>query len=106
MKWSYHHQGENRYILRNEEDNCFQCLAIWARHANVVEFKAGECLIEADENICDIISPDLPLKTLARLGTVTDFGLTFFVVACGLFIISKTPWCCVLFASNGKQIDL
>ena len=95
MKWSYH-QGENRYILRNEEDNCFQCLAIWARHANVVEFKAGECLIEADENICDI-SPDLPLKTLARLGTVIDSDFTLFVYACSRFTIYKAILVCVIY---------
>lgn len=55
--------------MANERENCLQCLAIWERHENVLEFKAGDCRVNilARENICDI-SPDLPLHTLARLG--------------------------------------
>ncbi|XP_023333381.1 uncharacterized protein LOC111705149 isoform X2 [Eurytemora carolleeae] len=64
----HQHKGENKYILANERENCLQCLAIWERHENVLEFKAGDCRVNilARENICDI-SPDLPLHTLARL---------------------------------------
>lgn len=53
----------------NDEDDCMQCFAIWERHPNVLEFKAGNCVASdlVEENICDI-SPDLPLQTLARLG--------------------------------------
>ena len=62
-------QEANKYILANEKEKCLHCLAIWERHENVLEFKAGECRVNilAKENICDI-SPDLPLHTLARLG--------------------------------------
>lgn len=61
-----------------------QCLAIWERHANVLEFKAGECIGPeiSEDNICDI-SPDLPLKTLVRLGKI------FFIFFYKFFIIKS-----------------
>ena len=61
-------QGNNKYVLHRRRDQCYQCLAIWPRHDNVIEFKAGECTDteEADlETLCEI-SPDVTLNTLVR----------------------------------------
>jgi hypothetical protein len=57
----------NKFVLHRSRERCYQCVAIWPRHANVLEFKAGECQdSDSDlEALCDI-SPDAPLSTLVR----------------------------------------
>lgn len=60
-------QDNNKYIFYREQDQCFQCVAIWVRHQNALEFKSGECKdSDFTENLCDI-SPDVTLNTLVRL---------------------------------------
>jgi hypothetical protein len=64
---------ENKYVVEQPDQQCLQCLAIWERHPNVLEFKSGDCVegMEVEEvdmaSLC-AISPDSPLRTLARLG--------------------------------------
>ena len=58
----------NKFVLRRSRDNCFQCLAILLRHANALQFKAGECR-ETDtdlDSLCNIAS-DVTLNTMVRL---------------------------------------
>jgi len=63
----YRIHDNNKYIFYRPEDQCFQCVAIWVRHQNALEFKSGECKdSDFTENLCDI-SPDVTLNTLVRL---------------------------------------
>lgn len=63
----YRIQDNNKYIFYRPQDQCYQCVAIWARHQNALEFKSGECKdSDFTENLCDI-SPDVTLNTLVRL---------------------------------------
>ena len=58
---------DNKYVFYRAADNCFQCVAFWSRHENVLEFKSGECSVNDDpEHLCDI-SPDKTLNTLIRV---------------------------------------
>ena len=42
-------------------------MALWSRHSNVLEYKAGECGETEDmETLCDI-SPDTALNTMVRV---------------------------------------
>ena len=60
-------QDTNKYLFYRASDNCFQCVALWSRHTNVLEYKAGECgETEDTETICDI-SPDAALNTMVRV---------------------------------------
>ena len=62
------HRGDNKYVLHRSRDRCYQCVAIWPRHANALQFKAGDCNPnDSDlEQLCNI-SPDVTLNTLVRL---------------------------------------
>ena len=61
--------GHNKFVLHRAADQCYQCVAIWVRHTNALEFKSGECAdtAESPDSLCDI-SPDTTLNTLVRLG--------------------------------------
>ena len=60
-------QDTNKYLFYRASDNCFQCVALWSRHTNVLEYKAGECgETEDTEALCDI-SPDAALNTMVRV---------------------------------------
>ena len=60
-------QDTNKYLFYRASDNCFQCVALWSRHTNVLEYKAGECgETEDPEALCDI-SPDAALNTMVRV---------------------------------------
>ena len=60
-------QDTNKYLFYRGADNCFQCVALWSRHTNVLEYKAGECgETEDTESLCDI-SPDTALNTMVRV---------------------------------------
>ena len=62
------HHDDNKYVLHRSRDRCYQCVAIWPRHANALQFKAGDCNpSDSDlEELCNI-SPDVTLNTLVRL---------------------------------------
>ena len=63
----YNIHDDNKYIFFREENQCFQCVAIWERHQNALEFKSGACKdFDSTEDLCDI-SPDVTLNTLVRL---------------------------------------
>ena len=56
-----------KYIFHRESDNCYQCLAIFPRHDNALQFKSGDCRRSAgEEGLCDI-SPDTTFNTLVKI---------------------------------------
>ena len=65
---SCHAVLDSKYVLHSSRGRCYQCVAIWPRHDNALEFKSGECR-ESDSDLEDLcnISPDVTLNTLVRL---------------------------------------
>ena len=50
-------------------EKCFQCVQVWARHENVLQFKVGECVKKKNNNRhlrCNF-PENLPMETLLKL---------------------------------------
>ncbi|XP_076054172.1 uncharacterized protein LOC143032868 isoform X2 [Oratosquilla oratoria] len=69
------HRGEcvtlgkaNRYLVKETED-CFRCMVIIKRHANVIQYKESYCVAEKDlRNLCLAITSDAMLLSMFRVG--------------------------------------
>ena len=59
--------SSEKYIFHRQLDNCYQCVAIFQRDDNALQFKSGECRrSESEEGLCDI-SPDTTFITLVKI---------------------------------------
>jgi len=57
-----------QYTLYKRPDKCFQCLKVWERHENTLQYKLSDCVSKANfkEGDCDI-SEETPFETLLKL---------------------------------------
>ena len=73
-------------------EKCFQCLQVWQRHENALQFRIGACVKNIDQVVghrdcilsknviiklaCNF-PPDLPMETLLRLRDSVDVPCPF-----------------------------
>jgi hypothetical protein len=65
---------DERYLFYNRNEKCYRCLFVIQKHYNILQFRETHC----DENVkrldelCNYLSPDLPLITLIRENAMTE----------------------------------
>ncbi|ODN00490.1 hypothetical protein Ocin01_06191 [Orchesella cincta] len=61
-------EGE-KYLLKNEKDNCFRCVVFHEKHLNVLQYKETFCIPDRSplRTICSTISGDANLFSMFRL---------------------------------------
>ncbi|RNA26909.1 hypothetical protein BpHYR1_023705 [Brachionus plicatilis] len=77
---SFQHKGrcinqkDERYFFYNRHEKCFKCLFVIQRHFNVIQFRETHCDEELTkfEDLCDMLTPDLPLLTMIRENSVPE----------------------------------
>ena len=64
----YRVQDRLQYTLYKRPDKCFQCLKIWERHENAIQYKLSDCVSKDyfKEGVCDI-PEETPFETLLRI---------------------------------------
>ena len=56
------------FTVLKRREKCFQCLEVWERHENVIQYKAGECLKAGRHNRDKCVIPEsAPVETLLKL---------------------------------------
>jgi len=65
------HSNSQFIFQSSKEGNCFRCLSIHQKHANVLQYKESRCMLEYHSRnyheLCWSISVDEPLKTMFRV---------------------------------------
>ena len=72
-RFCYRVHDRLKYTIVKRPEKCFQCLQIWERHENAIQYKLGDCVKEENykKGVC-VIPEDAPFETLLKLdGTNT-----------------------------------